>query len=444
MAEVLFFGGNQSASLIAGANITLSSSGNSITIIGQTNSGATTFLAGVSSAGNTAGTTGMVNNQILFVGGTNVTLSQSSNGQSATVSIVGPVDAQSIGMSNLGNTDGTTGVASGSNFRYLFAGGSNITLSQSLNGSSGTLTINAGGILELSLDGNVIGAGVMTGPVISMSAGNNIIFNIDADNEFSIIGNNMISVGVSSLGNTAGDTGMVSNQLVLVGGTNITLSQSTDALGATISIIGNTDGTLEQWIPIDYVGNTTYGTVGMSSLEIFPAILEHFGSFSIADFFVSCALTTNPVSAYSGTISMYLGCYTRNASTLSMASSGSSAFTYQNSGSTSVSLLTGLRHMAVPIGLSMVPGNYWFGFMSKTASAGANGASFQNFGAFAVPAWVNDFNASQNATHQFMPGLGYYSAQTAALPVSIGFSQIVGSNPQFLIPAIDLLNFNFT
>lgn len=54
------------------------------------------------------------------------------------------VESQSLGMSNLGNTAGTTGIASGGQVRMLFAGGNNVTLSQSLNGASGTITMSVG------------------------------------------------------------------------------------------------------------------------------------------------------------------------------------------------------------------------------------------------------------------------------------------------------------
>ncbi len=50
--------------------------------------------------------------------------------------------SQSIGISNLGNTGGTSGIASGSAVQFLLAGGSNISLSQSISGASGTVTIN--------------------------------------------------------------------------------------------------------------------------------------------------------------------------------------------------------------------------------------------------------------------------------------------------------------
>lgn len=131
---ILFFGGN---------NVTLSGSsaagGASISFVGP-NTGS--FTAGVSSGGNSAGTTGTVSNGIRFFGGNSITLSQSSAAGGATISVVGPSAwSQSGGMSNLGNTSGTSGIASGSAVRLLFAGGTNITLSQSVNGASGTVTI---------------------------------------------------------------------------------------------------------------------------------------------------------------------------------------------------------------------------------------------------------------------------------------------------------------
>lgn len=109
----------------------------------------------------------------------------------------GAAGTNTFGMSNLGNTSGTSGVISGTDIAMFLAGGNNVTLSQSINGSSATITISVG----------------------SVAAGS-------------------FQAGVSTGGNTAGTTGTVNNQLLLVGGSNITLSQSTNAGGATVSVIG--------------------------------------------------------------------------------------------------------------------------------------------------------------------------------------------------------------
>ncbi len=106
------------------------------------------FSLGVSTGGNTVGSTGVFPGQFVFAGGNNITLSQSTAaGNLATISISAPNAAvaasQTLGMSNIGNTSGTTGVIQSSNVQFVFAGGNNVTLSQSINGASGTLTISA-------------------------------------------------------------------------------------------------------------------------------------------------------------------------------------------------------------------------------------------------------------------------------------------------------------
>lgn len=52
-------------------------------------------------------------------------------------------------------------------------------------------------------------------------------------------GGGNFSAGVSNLGNTGGDTGITGSRLVFVGSGEITLSQATDANGATVSIYNN-------------------------------------------------------------------------------------------------------------------------------------------------------------------------------------------------------------
>jgi hypothetical protein len=124
--------------IAGGSNVTLSQSNNSISIH-VSPSTASTFAGGVSTHGNTGGTTGLVSQQLLFVGSNNITLSQSSVGQSATISIYGPAAGGfSAGLSTGGNTEGSTGVVGS---QIVFVGASGINLSQSTNGQSATMTV---------------------------------------------------------------------------------------------------------------------------------------------------------------------------------------------------------------------------------------------------------------------------------------------------------------
>lgn len=135
--------------LAGGNNITLSQNGNSITISGGGGGAAGSNTLGMSNLGNTSGTSGIISGsalQFIFAGGNNVTLSQSINGSSATITISAfnqVIQSNTFGMSNLGNTSGTSGVISGSALQMILVGGNNITLSQSINGSSATITISA-------------------------------------------------------------------------------------------------------------------------------------------------------------------------------------------------------------------------------------------------------------------------------------------------------------
>ena len=165
-----------------------------------------------------------------------------------------------FGMSNLGNTSGTSGTV---NRGIVFVGGNNITLSQSINASSATITISAGaggagGGIALANSQTTytsgtahlaVGGGAMT---IASTTGQSFRFSVPQTSSLAAtgavslvtngstisIGAPAFSAGISNIGNTAGTSGTASNQVVFAGGNNITLSQSTAAGGHTISISG--------------------------------------------------------------------------------------------------------------------------------------------------------------------------------------------------------------
>jgi hypothetical protein len=107
------------------------------------------FSMGVSTGGNTAGNTRVDVGRFVFFG-SNITLSQDTAAgalNTIVISAAAPGAAaitQSFGISTAtagGSTAGTTGMVNGDDIQYLLVPGSNITMSQSINGSSGTLTI---------------------------------------------------------------------------------------------------------------------------------------------------------------------------------------------------------------------------------------------------------------------------------------------------------------
>ncbi len=309
-------------SLAGGDNITLSQNGNVITISAAA-VGAGSFTAGMSNLGNTAGTTGVVNNRLVFAGGDNMTISQSIDGQSATMTFnFATIGAGSFtaGMSNLGNTSGTSGAVQN---QLVFAGGNNVTLSQSKDGQSATLTISAfnqsvqtQNLIDVTLAGNTSGTlALISSGTLALAGGDNItlsqnanaitisaqsqsqqtqniIRNIDIigntsgttahissgtmsiaggnnitlsqnQNSMTISANDALLAGMSNLGNTSGTTGLVYTQLVFAGGNNITLSQSVEALGlsATLTISAAQETATQFSLGVSNLGNSA-GTTG--------------------------------------------------------------------------------------------------------------------------------------------------------------------------------------
>jgi hypothetical protein len=75
-----------------------------------------------------------------------------------------------------------------------------------------------------------------------------------------------LSVGNSNLGNTAGDTGVFSQRMVLVGSNNITLSGSSNGGSVTLSIIGGAGGAGASF-GVSNIGNTA-GNTGLTGSNL--------------------------------------------------------------------------------------------------------------------------------------------------------------------------------
>lgn len=152
--------------LAGGNGITLSQNGNAVTISGG--AGGAGMSAGLSNVGNTAGNTDTVTGRLVFAGGNNITLSGSTNGGSMTITVSAPnlgAGAMSAGVSNLGNTAGSTGITG---TQMVLVGSGPVSLSQSTGANGGTVSINAPatsslsatGALSISTNGSTISLGV--------------------------------------------------------------------------------------------------------------------------------------------------------------------------------------------------------------------------------------------------------------------------------------------
>lgn len=195
-------------SLAGGNNVTLSQNANALTISAAAQSVQTqSNIQGVIASGSTN-----LTGNISFANSNGVTFGLSNNTITASVA-GGAQSAQTIGGYANGNT---TGQLSSSTFDAR---------SVSFSALGGVSAGFSGGMLQMSA------------PAVSSLSQTGIV-NISRNGNTISIGAPAFSAGISTLGNTAGTAGTVSNQIIFAGGNNITLSQSTGSGGNTLSIIG--------------------------------------------------------------------------------------------------------------------------------------------------------------------------------------------------------------
>lgn len=421
--------------------------------------------------GNTAGVKTLVSTGTLsLMGGNNITLSQNGNAITISGGAGGAAGTNTFGMSNLGNTSGTTGVVSGSAVQYAFAGGNNVTLSQSINASSATLTISAANqtaqtqnLHNVTLSGNTSGvmAQVSSG-TLTLAGGNNITLSQNG-NAVSIIGGagggggGGIALANSQTTFTSGTANLIE------GGGAITIASTTGqsfkvSVPATSSIVG-TNGisisTNGSTITFDGAGNNfTYsyynpqdaylqvtGQQGQGTLHIQPTPAPNVTFDRVAFPLVFSGATSITGSA---TLSMWMGVYTRNASTLSLLTSYSVSAAVTHSGTANSSQNVGLKLLTMGASSSLSEGQYYVGILSRTTSGGSNVSISQivasqqnsNYGGF--------FGQVSSASQQYTRGLGAYSATTSAMPNSIALSQLNGTASMVLRqPMFYLVNGTF-
>lgn len=139
----------------------------------------------------------------------------------------------------------------------------NLTGTTASNSAGFTLSLSGAGGGVINQTGPNIAAGTQTATsgTVVFSNSNNITFGM-SDNSVVTASFNPINIGMSTNGNTAGTTGTFDGaglQYVLVGGNNITLSQSANGSSVSLSIVGGAGGggaTLNSWANINFHTNT--------------------------------------------------------------------------------------------------------------------------------------------------------------------------------------------
>lgn len=176
--------------------------------------------------------------------------------------------------------------------------------------------------------------------------------------------------------------------------------------------------------------NTTVTQNGLGSVQVYPAPGAFPFTATRADIFASVSLSTIALSSDAEALSLYVGLYSLNGSTLSLASSGSQSYQWTNSSNNSAASISGMRRFSAPINVNYTGGyDLFVGVMTNTTFTNTNAASLSNV---VVPLGPGPqlqglIGQTQVNSMQFVPGQGFFSVTSAALPGSIGLTQISGA-----------------
>lgn len=428
-----------------GVTLSLSSgTGGSHTIVGSHNA--------LTSQSNQAasGSNGSFTFQTLSFSNANGISFGTSAGPAITASYTVPTQsAQTLGLYASSQTTGqsSSSTVDARSFSIVGAGGISVGLSA---GSFIVSQTGGGGVNPAASASN----GSFNFTTLNFSNANNVTFGTSAGG---IITASVAAPGaaaennwVNLLGaNTAGNT-TASGSTIGYSGINLTLSGTNGSVvnisapatsslvgtnGVSISTAGSTISIYATPLSLSYFNpQDAYvqvaGQQGQGSLHIQPMQAPNV----VYDRVMMPIINTNSSnSSGSHTLSFWVGIYTRNASTLSLASSTSATTAVTHSGTAgSYSQYSGVRLFSIGSTNTITEGQYWVGILSRTTSGGANGTYSQVLASQMNSSYFGLFGAATNATQQYTRGLGVYSATTSAMPGSIAFSQINGNSSVFL------------
>lgn len=269
--------------------------------------------------------------------------------------------------------------------------------------------------------------------------------------------------GVSTFGNTAGTTGTVNNGLVLVGGSNVTLSQSTGANGATITFnAGGTNITLVEWPvwPVGIGGGTQIysGSTSANGASTHSTLSYYVNPYEIlspvkASRIDIAANTFNTSQAGTGSASQYnyVGLYKLSpaSDSLTLVSSWFGGLLYSQNSVTAITIslftgtnsasivsmqgnisahLTGAHLQAHQIGASsLISPDAYFQVIGRHVISAAVSVFDQRLGG-ALPVFSNDMGSSTTAAFASVPLVGAFSSTSS--------TNIANSNQWLMPPSV--------
>jgi len=374
------------------------------------------MLTSTSGGGTLGATFSALSGSIGLMAGSNITLSQTSN----TINIIGPAPG-TVQNFNTAITGGAsiTFNTSGFSFNGLdFVGsGAAITGNASITANSQGLSFNGSGLA---------GTGTTTsGGNFAMTL-NSVGLNFDGR---SLAGTTTAVTGNATVTLNSGGFRLNATNLA---GTGSSLASTTGTAGMNF-VINSTGLTITQPVRTRYLYPdgmplTTIGAFGNATMTLQYVDIANQMSGTRLDAFASMSFVT---SAGAGTqtyqFSQYAVIYTKNASTLSSLSSGSTQTTYTLASNTAgqTQLVQGaIRPISVPINFSMGPGEYYVGFNIVTANTAGSGGISMVGGAMLNNVVFAEMSAATATSTNMYGGMGIYSAATTGTVAAVSLSAI--------------------
>lgn len=434
------------------ASITLNSDGLQISVAAPGGGGGVAVSAGANSVSN--GTVVFSNSNGVTFGLNGSTVTASHNGltsqsNQAVSANNGSYAFQTLSFSNangisFGTSAGSAITASHNALTTARASTDAVGLNTALTAGPLAWTVNSSGISlnAGSAAGTTSGfAGAnISGSITHNTAGINLSLSVAAPGA-AAENNNINLLGANTAGNTtaSGSTIGISGINVTLSGTNnsvinISAPASSSLVGAggiSISTNGSTisvqnitlSGYLEPLLDRELLA----AQIGNTQLWFQPLRLRNNVQFDEIVF--PCNWSNASNSSNSGTLTLSVGFYTRTGNSLSYITSSSSSFAVTASGTVgSYSIFGGPREYPIPFTTTLTIGDYYLGFISRTTTGGGAGMTWSNFVASNInSAYSGRFSSANNATNQWVMGMGSYTAGTTGFPNSVALSQINGS-----------------
>lgn len=374
----------------------------------------------------------------ISAGTTNVALGQAvlSNSNNVSFGLNGSTITASASDLRFGLISHSGGNSVGSATALVFSNANNVTWS---------LSTNAGGGTVLASVATFLGIGAISAAGNSVSSGS-VVFSNSNNVSFGMAGSTITaSASLPALAISAAGASASAGTVVFSNSNGVTFGQAGSTVTASVNAGGGV--TYDGFNPFrgEIVFQSLASDVSAGSVWVAPIVAAP--NFAFDRVILPIVISVSTAATGSFTLRQFIGLYTKNGNTLSLAhgSSGSHPVTVSGTTGAYLSSFAGPRMASFGWTTTIPAGNYWIGLGSSISVAGAlNSGSLtvsramysQNVGATtATSAGTSSaypfamLGAATASSVQLDLGAGFWSAanvttNTAAIPIS----QIIGTN----------------